>query len=65
MKPQTQQRVTEYPAHPVPRIARQFPHVAGYFASEGPRKLVGGTGDEIAASLTRNLTIDARRVVLG
>ena len=54
-----------YPEHPVPPYARDFPHIASYFASEG-RALVDArwSGDEVAADLSRSLLPWARESVL-
>lgn len=75
MKPQERVRTREYPHHPVPRTARNLPHIAGHFHAEGERQQAGGmhtgqsgsrpvNGHDIAAELTRCLLPWARAVVL-
>jgi hypothetical protein len=62
---QSGQKTREHGAHPVPRKADSFVHIASFYASQGDRSLPGGSGAVIAEELTRNLLPKARKAVIG
>lgn len=61
-----QGRLREYGAHPVPKRAASYGHLALYFKSEGDRDLAGHmTGNEGAAEMARSLRAPHRALMLG
>lgn len=61
MKPAQNTRTREYPAHPIPRTARSFVHVAAFFHAEGDRQFPPNTtGRALGAELSRSLNASAR-----